>query len=231
MSDEHGWPDFSDPDGSDGADGHYAHGDQYDHGDQHGAPGPGTDSPFHDDLFGHDDADPHGFGAAEVDAGDDFDAGHDDAGGHDFDGGHDPAESRDAAGWDDHEPGTGHDDAAGSDVVDVTDGHAMGPVGADPDAAADFAQVSAFPPAVDVGPLPEPVDGFPWIDTGSLGLYHSGLDAAALAEPAGTEPVAAQDLAAYAAEELPPGVDPWAALAESDDPATSALAKWWNPDS
>ena len=114
-------------------------------------------------------------------------------------------------------------------VVDVTDGHGLGPVGADPDAAPDYDadQVSLFPPVVDVGPLPEPVDGFPWIDTGSLGLVDAGL-----VDPAqGFDPVHAGELAAYAAEDLPPGVDPWAALADSDDPATSALAKWWTPES
>ena len=34
--------------------------------------------------------------------------------------------------------------------------------------------------------------------------------------------------AAYAAEDLPPGVDPWEALAGSEDPATGALARWWS---
>ena len=80
---------------------------------------------------------------------------------------------------------------------------------------------TVFPPAVDVGPLPEPVDGFPWIDTGSLGLVdpataHTDVD-----------PVEAHELAAYAATDLPPGADPWATLADSDDPATAALARWW----
>jgi len=211
MSDEHGWPDFSHPDGPHGPD---------EHGGQHGGdePAAGADSPFHDDLFGHDDGDAHGFDGDDLDG----DAGHD------LDGGQDAAE----AAWDDqHEPGTGHDDEPGSAVVDVTDGHGMGPVGADPDAAPDMDRVSLFPPVVDVGPLPEPVDGFPWIDPGSLGLYRSGPVDPVGAEPVGAEPVPAGDLAAYAAEELPPGVDPWAALADSDDPATSALAKWWQPES
>jgi len=206
MSDEHGWPDFSH------ADGHDQHGEAHDAGihDPGVHDDAGPDSPFHDDLFGHDDAGQAGFDAHELDAG------------HDLDG---PHEVNDG-GWDDqHEPGTGHDDDAGAGVLDVTDGHGMGPVGADPDAAPDLEQVSMFPPVVDVGPLPEPVDGFPWIDTGSLGLYHSGL-----VEAVAQEPVPAQDLAAYAAEDLPPGADPWAALADSDDPATSALAKWWQPE-
>jgi hypothetical protein len=76
---------------------------------------------------------------------------------------------------------------------------------------------------VDVGPLPEPVDGFPWIDTGSLGL----VDPAA-PHDAPPETVDPHELAEYAGTDLPPGVDPWAALAESEDPATSALARWWS---
>jgi hypothetical protein len=211
MSDEHGWPDFSH------AGGHDDTGGGHDTGG-HDEPAGGADSPFHDDLFGHDggphDLDGHDLDGPDPDAGPDLDGGQDDA---------------EAAWADQHEPGTGHDDAAEHAVVDVTDGHGMGPVGADPDAAPDLDQVSVFPPVVDVGPLPEPVDGFPWIDTGSLGLYHAGL-VEPVAEPV-AEPVPAEDLAAYAAEELPPGVDPWAALADSDDPATSALARWWQPES
>jgi hypothetical protein len=88
----------------------------------------------------------------------------------------------------------------------------------------DFSEMSAtdvFPPPVDVGDLPEPVDGFPWIDTGSLGLVH--------AAPADdVDPVQPQELAEYSATELPPAVDPWEALADSDDPATSTLARWWS---
>ena len=82
-----------------------------------------------------------------------------------------------------------------------------------------------FPPAVDVGDLPEPVDGFPWIDSGSLGLADPGTVHAVNA--AATEPVDPHELAEYAATELPPAADPWAALADSDDPATSTLARWF----
>ena len=89
-----------------------------------------------------------------------------------------------------------------------------------PEAAADV-----FPPSVDVGDLPEPVDGFPWIDSGSLGLADI---AAAVHQADNAEPVPPQELAEYAATDLPPGVDPWAALADSEDPATSALARWWS---
>ncbi|MFI5494052.1 hypothetical protein [Actinoplanes sp. NPDC051859] len=115
-------------------------------------------------------------------------------------------------------PASEPDEPAAATVTPV-----LGPIGADPDAAADSGPPpDLFPPAVDVGPLPEPIDGFPWTDTGSLGL-------AALtptAEP--VAPVTPQELAEYAAEELPPAVDPWAALADSDDPATAALARWWS---
>jgi hypothetical protein len=81
--------------------------------------------------------------------------------------------------------------------------------------------LDVFPPQVDVGELPEPVDGFPWIDTGSLGVVH-----AAAIDPA--DPVRPDELAAYAGEDLPPGADPWAALEGSEDPATSTLARWWH---
>jgi hypothetical protein len=90
-----------------------------------------------------------------------------------------------------------------------------------PEPAGDPAE-PVFPPAVDVGALPEPVDGFPWIDTGSLGV----VDPAAVHE--GIDPVRPEELAEYAGADLPPGADPWAALADSDDPATSALARWWS---
>ncbi|PRY32843.1 hypothetical protein [Pseudosporangium ferrugineum] len=195
MSDEYGWPDFHDPGGHDDP-GHHD-----DPGAGHEEPLPEAD-PFHlqDDLFAHHDDLPR-------ELPDDPGPGADD----------DP-------GWDDHaEPGTGYDDVAVHEVVDVTDGHGMGPIGADPDAVEVAGDpVGLFPPVVDVGPLPEPVDGFPWIDTGSLGL--TDLHTAG----AGAVPVDPQELAAYAAEDLPPGVDPWAALAGSEDPATGALARWWS---
>jgi hypothetical protein len=102
--------------------------------------------------------------------------------------------------------------------------HDMGLVGADPDALpdADPDPVDMFPQVVDVGPLPEPVDGFPWIDTGSLGVVDAHTIEAHDAE------VTPQELAEYAGADLPPGADPWAALADSEDPATSALARWWS---
>jgi hypothetical protein len=78
-----------------------------------------------------------------------------------------------------------------------------------------------FPPPVDVGDLPEPVDGFPWTDAATLGtpdpIAHDGLD-----------PVDPHELAEYAGTEIPPGADPWAVLADSDDPATSTLARFWH---
>lgn len=129
-----------------------------------------------------------------------------------------------------------HDSAAPDDVHEVHDDPDL-PYEHHPDDLADthpdttgttgpemIDTESVFPPAVDVGPLPEPVDGFPWIDTGSLGL----VDAAAVHADAGTEPVDPHELAEYAGTDLPPGVDPWAALADSDDPATAALARWWS---
>jgi hypothetical protein len=119
-----------------------------------------------------------------------------------------------------------------TDGPEPADGPAAGsaetPVGADPDLIP-YADAGAwpepgFPDPLDVGPLPEPVDGFPWTDPAALGEADA---AGPPAEPAGQPPPA--DLTEYASEELPPGVDPWEALAASDDPATSTLARFWDP--
>ncbi len=104
-----------------------------------------------------------------------------------------------------------------------------GPVGADPDlppgADAGFDD-PPFPPPLELGSPPEPVDGPPWSDPALLG------DAPPAAAPdAGPDARAdSGDLLAYAAQDPPTAGDPWAALAASDDPATSALARWWAPD-
>jgi hypothetical protein len=79
-----------------------------------------------------------------------------------------------------------------------------------------------FPPTVDVGDLPEPVDGFPWIDTAALGTPDLA------AHDGETQPVDPHELAEYAGTEIPPGADPWTVLADSDDPATSTLARFWH---
>jgi len=134
---------------------------------------------------------------------------------------HDVPDTHEAApGWEEHHEI--HDPADHAEHQEEP--HTV--VGADPDALPepDAAEaVTSFPPLLDVGPLPEPVDGFPWIDTGSLGLIDP-----AVVQAAAQAQIHPQDLADYAGEELPPGQDPWAALADSDDPATSALAKWWS---
>jgi len=172
---------------------------------------------------------------------DHHDAGHGDE--HDFD--HDFGPVDDAG-----EPAENISDIGHDDAWDLPDHDEQPPVWDDQhhDAYADHADdpaadsdvpapepeeppvndepVDLFPPQVDVGPLPEPVDGFPWIDSSSLGLADAGpVTADTLA--AAPDP---HELAEYAAEELPPAVDPWAALAESEDPATAALAKFYRPD-
>ena len=117
--------------------------------------------------------------------------------------------------------------------AEVGFGSADPPIGADPDVdpygdAAQWSETAWPEPAnLDLGPPPEPVDGFPWTDPGLLGDAY----AAAPVEP--TTPAAApgpDELADYAGEELPADGDPWAALAGSEDPATSALARFWSPD-
>jgi hypothetical protein len=109
------------------------------------------------------------------------------------------------------------------DLPEIEDHHAaIEPAPADdlpepPEAAGDL-----FPPALDVGDLPEPVDGFPWIDTATLGATP---DPSGFTAP--LEPVTPDELAAYAHTGQPAD---WATLSESDDPATAALAKWWAPE-
>jgi hypothetical protein len=77
---------------------------------------------------------------------------------------------------------------------------------------------------------PEPADGFPWADPDTLGDPgqgydvddHSSLGIGGAAPPG--------DLFAYAGLDAPaPGVDPWSHLLGADDPATSALARFWGP--
>jgi hypothetical protein len=78
-----------------------------------------------------------------------------------------------------------------------------------------------FPPPVDVGELPEPVDGFPWTDAATLGTPD-------LATHDTLQPIDPHELAEYAGTEIPPGADPWTVLADSDDPATSTLARFFH---
>lgn len=121
------------------------------------------------------------------------------------------------------EPATPHPDPDPHQDL-YPDPHAMGPVGADPDAVTEPGEAEpVFPAAVDVGPLPEPVDGFPWIDTASLGVVTPTT-----AGPP-DDGLQAQEIAGYAATDLPPGADPWAALTDSDDPAAAALARFYAP--
>lgn len=163
---------------------------------------------------------------------------HHDFGDHDFgyDGQHDPLHDPLEHETPPYEPPDDHlawDDGPHHDLVEEhaapeVEEHAV----VEPDAPQPHAEISdiadapepVFPPPVEVGELPEPVDGFPWIDPGSLGTHEI---AAALHDD-GTETPQPAELAEYAATDLPPGADPWAVLADSDDPATAALAKWWS---
>ncbi|BCB76021.1 hypothetical protein GCM10022251_56010 [Phytohabitans flavus] len=117
------------------------------------------------------------------------------------------------------------DGDAGGDLT--PDGAAeLTTVGADPDldGHTDTFAEQAFPEPLDLD-APEPVDGFPWTDPTTLG-------AAPLPDPeAGFQGAPeANELAAYAGEDVPAGADPWTALSASEDPATSSLARWWSPD-
>jgi hypothetical protein len=114
-------------------------------------------------------------------------------------------------------------------------------VGVDPDLSPDPHagwQDSDFPPALDLDARPEPADGYPWADPDTLGDPGHGYGLADTDHGYGlsdadhgiTGAAAPGDLYAYAGLDAPgPGVDPWAQLYGSDDPATGTLARFWGP--
>jgi hypothetical protein len=89
--------------------------------------------------------------------------------------------------------------------------------------------VADFPPPLDLPDRPEPGDGYPWSDADTLGDPGTGAGWPQPLEPVDAAPPLA-DLLSFAGVDPPgAGVDPWAALVDSDDPAVSALARWWGP--
>lgn len=124
------------------------------------------------------------------------------------------------------------DDGTGPDVAHADDGAEpvlTDPVvGTDPDldphAGGDWPD-HEFPPQLDLAHAPEPVDGYPWSDPAALGA--SVADDDGVLEAGWSQPTSGE-LLDYAGMS-PGGVDPWQALLGSDDPATSALARWWLP--
>jgi hypothetical protein len=203
------------------------------------------------DLGGDHDLGSHDLGGHEHDLG-----GYDDEPGHDMhDGsGHDVPDQHDMSTPDHdltpapdlvHEGGDGdlghdighdpiHDDAAQHDA-DTDDQPAAADhlVGADPDLPGDPDGTwhdGDFPPALDLDVRPEPADGYPWADPGTLGDVPDGYGLDDHTALTATGSAAPGDLFAYAGIDPPaPGIDPWANLLGSDDPATSSLARFWGP--
>jgi hypothetical protein len=136
------------------------------------------------------------------------------------------------------DPGT--DTADSPDIADSPDVPEIGvvdaPVGTDPDAdphADGYWADDHLPPPLDLPDPPAPVDGYPWADADLLGsLDPHGPDPMSGTHPAdpGLPAAPAGDLLDYAGVEDQPDGDAWSALLGSDDPATSTLARWWNPD-
>ncbi|GIF47786.1 hypothetical protein DFJ67_6678 [Asanoa ferruginea] len=223
MSDDWNWDDgHSDHSGYDGSDDHSGYDGSGDH---------------HDAGFHHDDADPFGSDVPDGLGGDL--AGHHDLTGHDDLPGHDDqVDYGDDGGFDAGDPFAPHalvsehhdwsdglDDGTGIGDDGLAGVHDAGLFTVDPDVAAYTDGVwpsPEFPAALDLHDI-SPIDGPPWTDASALGI---GLPDA---DPLPTDVPDVSELAAYA------GLDPtsasagWDALLGSDDPATSALARFWGP--
>ncbi len=104
--------------------------------------------------------------------------------------------------------------------------------GADPDlyplgGAGDLGDEPAFPPTLDLD-APEPIDGYPWADPSALGQdLLPPVDDGTGGTGTAAEPPGPAELFEYAGDLPPAGGDAWATLLASEDPATSALARWW----
>jgi len=125
----------------------------------------------------------------------------------------------------DHEPGGEPDD------FEVGHDSAADAFGAGLDSTGDPASswhADEFPAEIDLGAdAPEPHDGYPWSDPDTLG-HPDPADV--IDDPAaGSTPVEPQDLLEYAGLDSSASGNPWTLLLGSDDPATSALARWWGP--
>jgi len=200
---------------------------------------PPEPDPHEGDLGGHDALD--GLGHDGL-------GGHDPLDGYDTDPGHDPYGGHDdaVAGYGD-DTDLRHDadlvdlpgrDLSGHDPTDpqpsIMDGHAAAGAGVDehlfgvdhdlPPGDAD----AYFPPPLDLPDRPEPVDGYPWSDPATLGDTGTGWpEPVDSPDSPGSPPM--DDLLSYAGMDPPATGDGWAALVDSDDPAVSALARWWGP--
>ncbi|WP_030446006.1 hypothetical protein [Actinocatenispora sera] len=220
--------------------------------DEHGGP--------IDEYGDHDTGADDGYGADHTDAGDGLTGGLDGDGLGDHDGygdehldtdGHELDLDPDAGSHDGDDLGLEYGELSDGDATDGHEADAFSDVdeddqqapaldpdpvpGTDPDLDLvgddpDWAAEDVFPPQLEIGEPPEPVDGFPWSDPAVLGEQHDlsvqGPGEAA-AQPSGSP----DDLFDYDGQSAPEGVDPWQALAGSDDPATSSLARFWAPGS
>jgi hypothetical protein len=156
-------------------------------------------------------------------AGDDADTGLAPVGGADYPD-DDPMGDFDARPGPDLGAERGPDVAADADAGAAdADGRLEAVVGADPDVdpSADW-EPAGFPEELGLQP-PEPVDGYPWSDSATLG---DGVLDEPTAGVGAAPPV--DELLDYAGLSAHDG-DPWAALVDSDDPAASALGRWWAP--
>ncbi|HIV57704.1 MAG TPA: hypothetical protein H9902_07070 [Candidatus Stackebrandtia faecavium] len=104
-------------------------------------------------------------------------------------------------------------------TVDVTEPEIEGTDPHANDIADDDAFNPQFPAELDLDPMPQPVDGQPWSDPDLLGDDNDTHINNQHHQP----PI--NDLAAMDGQET----QNWDALAASQDPAVSSLARWWQP--
>lgn len=168
-------------------------------------------------------SDPAGSGPADVDGSD-----VEDASAVDGDGPGDPVDPwPDADPWPDPDLGPLASELGAPDLDNPELGDPTSVVGADPDVDPTVDDGgwddSGFPPELGLTDPPTPVDGFPWTDVAALGDGSPDDPIGGDAAPPAT------DLASYDGTEIPDGADAWTALIGSEDPATSTLARFWEP--
>jgi hypothetical protein len=112
-----------------------------------------------------------------------------------------------------------HHDGVAAAIPENAGGHEVAAFGLDPDPSATDGDLS-YPPPLDVDVVP--TDGLDWVDPGLLGSETDAGPHFAVAHPD-------ELLASVHSADGGDGEPTWEAMHASDDPATRALAAFWDP--